>query len=312
MTTSAPESGPAPAASTGSDKRDFAIGILFGLLVVIMWSAWVVATRFAVTTELSPYDIAFIRYMVAGVLLSPIVFHRGLAWRQLGLTRTALLVCGAGLPFLILSSTGMRFAPASAAGAVMIGTMPLFVALLSATFDGERFSTLRKAGFAAVVIGVIFIASQGFSQFQAGAWRGYPFFLSAALLWAGYTMAFRRAGIGPWHAAALINVYSLVIFTPIYLLTIDSHVMTASASEIVLQAVMQGLISAIAGLYFYGQAIRRLGASRAAVITSLTPVAAALLGLVMLNELPSGITWFGIALVSAGVALASGGLSRSR
>jgi drug/metabolite transporter (DMT)-like permease len=206
----------------------------------------------------------------------------------------------------------MRFAPASSAGAIMLGTMPLFVALLSAIFDGERFSLARKAGFAIVVAGVILIASQGIMQMQADAWKGYPFFLCAALLWAAYTITFRRAGIGPWHAAALINVYSLIVFVPIYLLAADSHLMTATVADIALQAVMQGIVSAVVALYCYGQAIRRLGASRAAVITSLTPVAAALLGLMLLGEVPSAMSWVGIALVSAGVAFASGGLSRSK
>ena len=258
------------AGSAEPEKHSFAIGICYGFLVVIMWSAWVVATRFAVTTQLSPYDVAFVRYLVASVFLSPIIFRHGFAFGKLGLGLTALMVCGAGLPFLIMSSTGMKFAPASAAGSVMIGTMPLFVALLSALFDGERFSAVRKAGFVAVVIGVIFIASEGFAHFQTGAWRGYPLFLFAALLWAGYTIAFRRAGIGPWHAAALINVYSILAFAPVYLLAMEPRLLNAAVSDVVLQAVMQGIVSAIAGMYFYGQAIRRLGASRAAVITSLT------------------------------------------
>lgn len=193
----------------------------------------------------------------------------------------------------------------------MIGTMPLFVAVFSAFFDGERFSFVRKLGFAAVVSGVVLIALQGILRGQEGVWRGYPFFLCAALLWAGYTMAFRRAGIGSWHAAGLINVYSLVVFAPVYLLEMDTHLMTASTADIALQAVMQGGVSAVAGLYFYGQAIRRLGASQAAVITSLTPVAAALLALLILGEMPGIVAWIGIGLVSAGVAFASGGLSRS-
>lgn len=298
--------------TAASDRRNVVIGALFGVTVVVMWSAWVVATRFAVTTELSPFDVAFIRYLVASAVLLPIVFRHGLALRTLGLGRTALIVGGAGLPFLLMSSTGMRFAPASAAGSVMIGTMPLFVAVLSALVDGERFSVVRKAGFAAVVIGVILIAWQGITQVQEGAWRGYPFLLCGALLWAGYTVAFRGAGIGPWHAAALINVYSLIVFAPVYLLVMNTHLTTASTADIALQAVMQGGVSAIAGLYFYGQAIRRLGATRAAVITSLTPVAAALLGVLVLGEMPSGIAWTGIALVSAGVAFASGGVSRAK
>jgi len=298
-------------ADTVPNRRGAAIGILYGMLVVLMWSSWVVATRFAVTTQLTPYDVAFIRYIVASAILSPILFRHGFALRKIGLRRTAVLACGAGVPFLIMSSTGMSFAPASAAGSVMIGTMPLFVALLSATVGGERFSAARKCGFIVVILGVFFIASQGLATLQEGAWRGYPFFLCAAALWAGYTMAFRGAGIGPWHAAALINVYSLLVFAPIYLVGLDKHLATATASELILQAVMQGIVSAVAGLYFYGQAIRRLGASRAAVITSLTPVAVALLGSFFLNEQPNDITWIGIAFVSVGVAVASGGLSRA-
>jgi hypothetical protein len=44
------------------------------------------------------------------------------------------------------------------------------------------------------------------------------------------------------------------------------------------------LHSAIAGLYFYGRSIRELGASRAAVITSFTPVAVGLLGIPLLGD----------------------------
>jgi hypothetical protein len=54
-----------------------------------------------------------------------------------------------------------------------------------------------------------------------------------------------------------------------------------------LQVFTQAVVSAIGGLYFYGQSIRRLGASRAAVITSFTPVAVALLGIPLLREFPA-------------------------
>ena len=64
------------------------------------------------------------------------------------------------------------------------------------------------------------------------------------------------------------------------------------------------LHSAIAGLYFYGRSIRELGASRAAVNT---PVAVGLLGIPLPGEIPDGVGWIGIALVSAGVAFASAG-----
>jgi len=56
----------------------------------------------------------------------------------------------------------------------------------------------------------------------------------------------------------------------------------------------------------YGYAVRALGAARASAFSALTPVIAALLAIPLLGEVPDLLTWFGIAAVVSGVALASG------
>ncbi|MGH6995539.1 MAG: EamA family transporter, partial [Stellaceae bacterium] len=79
------------------------------------------------------------------------------------------------------------------------------------------------------------------------------------------------------------------------------------------QAFVQGVVAGIMALYFYGDAIRRLGASRAAVLGALTPVVVALVGVPLLGEIPSAVAWAAIFAVSAGVVLAShGGLAQAR
>jgi drug/metabolite transporter (DMT)-like permease len=292
--------------------HDLLVGSLLGFLTVLMFSLWIIGTRFAVKTTLGPFDIAFVRYLTASAILLPYVLRNGLGLERAGLARSAMMVCGAGLPFLLASSTGMRFAPASAAGAVMVGSMPLFVALLSATIDGERFGLIRILGFLGVVVGIVLYISPSLLNIQPGAWIGFTLFLVGGALWAGYTMAFRGAGIGPWHAAAIINFGSLLALTPIYFLLVGTRLNQAAWSDILLQAFTQAVISAIAGLYFYGHSIRKLGASRAAVITSFTPVAVGLLGIPLLGEFPDQTGWIGIALVSLGVAFASAGPSRQK
>jgi drug/metabolite transporter (DMT)-like permease len=286
------------------------LGIASGLLVVACWASWVVATRFAVTTHMRPYDIAFLRYLVASAVLTPVLFRHGFGFRQIGVWRTLLLVCGAGLPFLLVASTGMRFAAAADVGVVMIGTMPVFVAVFSALISKERFDRMRVLGFGAVVVGIVGIAAHGLFDFESGAWRGHILFLVGAALFAGYTVTFRRTGLGPWHAAALVNFYSLLIFTPFYFLAFGAHLLTAAPGEVIAQAVIQGVVSGIVALFFYGEAVRRLGASQAAVLGSLTPVVAALLAMPLLGEFPSRLGWLAIIVVSIGVVLASGGFSR--
>ena len=237
--------------------------------------------------------------------------QKGRAQRQIGLKRTAVLVCGAGPPFLLISSTGMTFAPASDVGAVMVGTMPVFVALFSALISHERFDTMRIIGFVAVIAGIVGIAAHGLFDFDSGAWRGHILFLVGAALFASYTVTFRRSGMSPWQAAAIVNFYSLIVLAPIYVLGFGTDLLSAAPSGVIIQATMQGVVSAIVALFFYGESVRRLGASRAAVLGSLTPVFAALFGMPLLGEFPTRLTWAAIITVSVGVVLASGGLSRA-
>jgi drug/metabolite transporter (DMT)-like permease len=297
----------------GDGRRNVILGVASGLLVAVCWAGWIVATRFGVTTHLNPYDIAFLRYFVASLILAPVLMREGLGIRRIGGWRTLLMVSGAGLPFLLVAATGMKFAPASDVGAVMVGTMPMFVAVLSTAISRERFDGLRIIGFAAVIAGAAGIAAHGlFGSFDSGAWRGHVMFLVAGAMFAVYTVTFRRTGIGPWHAAAIVNFYSLFLIAPAYLALSGTRLLHVPVIEVMTQAVMQGVVTGIVALFLFGESVRRLGASRAAVLGSFTPVFAALLAIPLLGEFPTRLTWMAIAIVSIGIVLASGGFSRER
>jgi drug/metabolite transporter (DMT)-like permease len=170
---------------------------------------------------------------------------------------------------------------------------------------------VRLAGFALVVAGVLAVGGYHLLLDASGEWRGHLLFLGGAFLWAVYTLAFRRAGIGAWHGAALINAYSIIGFLPLYLWT-GSHLAEASWPELSLQCLSQGVLSGVVALFAYGAAVRRLGAPRAAVFISLTPVISALIAIPALGERPDAVTAAGIVAVSLGVALASGALLQGR
>jgi drug/metabolite transporter (DMT)-like permease len=304
---------PAARAADTSPTANLVLGALSGLTVALIWASWAVATRFAVTTTLEPHDVTFLRFSVASIFLWPILVRGGLDLKRIGIHRAAMMVVGAGAPFMLLTSTGMLFAPASHVGTLMIGAMPLFVALMSAALFGERFARPQLFGFVAVATGVACIGGNSLLFDRAGGeWRGDLLFLLCGFLFAGYTLAQRRSGTSSWQAAALVNVVSFLGFAPIYIFFMEPNLLTASPSDVLFQAVVQGIGVAVLGLFFYGEAVRRLGASRAAVFGSLTPGLAALIAIPALGEVPSWATIAGIALVSTGVLLVSGILSRRR
>lgn len=292
--------------------RNLLLGLGAGLATALIWGGWVVTTRLGVTTSLAPADVCFLRYLIPALVLAPVLRRRGLAWDRLGLGGSLLLAAGAGAPFFLVSSAGMRFAPAAHVGALLPDTMPLFVALFSVLFLGEQLGRRRLAGFALILLGVAAIGGIGLiTDAASGAWRGHLLFLTAAAMWAGFTLALRRAGLDAWHAAALVSSYSLVGFAPIYLLALEPRLLVVPWPEVALQAGIQGVLSGLVGLATYGIAVARLGASRAAAIGALTPVIATLIAIPVLGEIPNLPTVIGIAGVSLGVVLASGTFRRS-
>ena len=49
--------------------RDYVRGAIYGLSAVCIWAAFIVVSRLGVRTSLTPWDVAAIRFAVAGMLL---------------------------------------------------------------------------------------------------------------------------------------------------------------------------------------------------------------------------------------------------
>lgn len=108
----------------------------------------------------------------------------------------------------------------------------------------------------------------------------------------------------PLHAAALVSTGSLVGYLPVYLAWCGGGLARLRPREIAMQATFQGVVVTIAALVLYGRAVAVLGASRGAAFGA---VVSALFAIPLLGEWPGRPDWTGIALISAGVYLASGG-----
>ena len=84
-------------------------------------------------------------------------------------------------------------------------------------------------------------------------------------------------------------------------------VLDAPILDVALQAIVQGILTAVVALLLYGRMVGLLGATAGAAFVALTPATTAMLGIPVLGEWPSGIDWVAIALISVGVYLVSGG-----
>jgi drug/metabolite transporter (DMT)-like permease len=285
---------------------EYTRGALFGLAAVSIWAGNIVVAGVGLRSSLTPWDIAAIRFAVAGAVLAPYLWRAGLAFERLGWLGLAALVLG-GAPTVLLTNAGLLFAPAAHAGAFFPGVMPLMTAILATVVLKEPFTARKKAGLALIVAGVVGIVWGAGGTIGTEQTIGHLLFLGAALAFACYTVALRRAQLDGLHAAAISAVGSMTLYLPPYALMAGASVFDASAEAIALQAFVQGLLTAVVSYLVYGRAVSILGASSGAALAAACPAMVALMAIPVLGEWPSSVDWTAIVLTSVGVYVVSGG-----
>ena len=278
-----------------------ALAVGAAVLAMLIYASQFVLSRWSMQRTLSLWDLAALRFTVAGLLSLPIVVRRrpaGVrAWR-----RIVVLSFGAGAPYTLIMYAGLTRAPASHGAVIVTGAMPVFAAVLAWLWLGER-PTLSKAfGLALIVVGLTLV---GWPELAAGGptWLGDALFIVAAVLWALFTVGARRWQIDPLPATAAVWVLALP-YLPVYAALAGHRVLDAPRGEVVFQALFQGLGVAIVALALYAWAIRVLGDGPASLFMPLVPVFAVLLGVVVLGEAPAAVQLVGIAGVTLGMGWA--------
>ncbi len=290
--------------------RALLIGAAWGGLAALIWAGWMVFTRMGVQLSLNAYDIAALRFGVAGLVLLPIVLRRGISVGKAGWPGALVLATGAGAPYVIVAASGLTFASAGHAGALIPGAMPLFATLLSLALLAERLSKSQSGGLALIVGGILLIAGPGVFTGTGEEWIGHIMFLLAAFMWATFTVAMRGWGVSPLRATAIVSVVSMVLYLPIYFAFLKPQLITAPASEVLFQAFYQGVLVTVS-LLSYSRAVAILGAARGSVFAALVPVLATVIAIPVLGEWPSFSDCAAILVVTLGVFCAAGARLRA-
>lgn len=292
--------------TTAPGLTPVAAGTLWGLGAAALWSGWWVMTRLGVTGALSGSDLAALRFGVAGVVMLPVLLRHRRQVMAAPPFLLAAMTAGAGVPYTLVAGLGLGLAPAGNGGALTLGLLPLFTALLAALTLGEAIGRRRGLGLSVIGLGALAIAGHGLAA--GSAWAGHLVFALGAFMWAGFSVAMRRSGLAPMAATAVVCVSSAGLYLPVYLAFLaPGGLLLAPTGLVVAQAVYQGVLSAFGALYCYGRAIACLGPTRAALFAALVPALSTAMGAALLGEIPSGVEAAGVALLSAGAALAARG-----
>lgn len=241
--------------------------------------------------ELDPAAVAWLRQLGAAMVL--------LAWRRPGRH------CWRGRVFVLAAVFGLVTAGMNVVFYEAIARLPLgtavaleFVGPVLVAAFGSR--TVRDvAALLLVLCGVVLIADVRW----AGSTLGVLFALAAAILWAGYIVVGKRVadvGLGVDGLAVGFAV-ATVLLSPLALGT--GPVWTSP--RLLLLGVGVGVASTVVPYVLDQIVLRRLGQASFALLLALLPVTAAVIGLVVLRQVPSLPEALGIGAVVAGLTLRS-------
>jgi drug/metabolite transporter (DMT)-like permease len=215
--------------------------------------------------------------------------------------------------FSICMLFGVALSSAVSAGVVM-AAIPAAVAVLSWLFLGERITRRVAAAIACAAAGIALLAAarpdaapvQGAApQWHAPA--GQLLLLGAVLCEASYVVIGKRltANVSARRISALINLWGLALITPLGLWQARSFDFSAVPAPTWALLVFYSLAASMATVWLWMIGLRHVPAARAGVFTVMLPVAAALIGIVVLGE-PFGVAHgVAFALALAGLLLAT-------
>ena len=283
------------------DRKDGKWAVVAGIAMIAIYAVQFIAARFSLRDHLTPSDMAILRFAAAGAAFLPIMFGTGLAGaRALGLRKAAVLALLAGLPYPLVINWGLTYAPAAHAAALCPASIVFFSFVLSRLVFADRISRERVIGIAAIIAGLLlFIAPTGASA--KGALFGDALFVGSGLMFAAYAVLVRRWSVDPVVATASVVLLSCLPL-PLLFAVAPSGFANAPAVEIVAQIVIQGFLAGAAAMFLYTYIVRQLGPQTASLFMPCVPIAVAILGAVLLAEIPGPSQIVAILIMAAGMA----------
>lgn len=194
---------------------------------------------------------------------------------------------------------------------VMLALTPVFTGLLSAALGHERTGIRAWVGAAVSVVGVALVTG-GTLRFAGADFAGDLILVGAAATWAMYTVGARpliaRYGSVPVTAWTLwVGAVGLgVLGIPALLRQEWSGLGTAAWGGLAFSALFA---IGLAYLIWY-RGVERIGNTRTAVFSNLTPLVALSVGALWLGERPTALSLVGAALVLGGVMGVRSGVRR--
>lgn len=282
------------------------------ILTAILWAAhWIVAR--AVIPHVTPVGMAFWRWLAAIAILAPFAWPHVLRdWNALRSGWKPILFFGTCGTVLYNSIGYMGIAQTTATNAVLLQSVtPGIIPLVAWLMFRERIRGRTALGLAVSFCGVLAIVSRLDAKVLAGLEfaPGDLWLLANILLWALYTACLRwqPRALHPLSFMLAIMAAGLVTGVPAYALDVAAGGRIEANPGVVAGILYLAAFPSVLCYIMWNKGVAEVGAARAGAYLHLIPLAGSVMAIVFLDERLHLYHLAGIALIFAGVFLASRG-----
>ena len=287
-----------------ADKRF--IGPLLVMLAGVFWGSMGIFVRTMSGWGFSSIQITAVRLTLASVFFLILLLLRSPADLQIRLRDIPLFLALGVISilfFTICYFTAITMLSLSTA-AILLYTSPIWVMLMSVVFFHEKFTSRKLLALAMAFGGCILVSGlSGGSISTAGLLFGLGSGIGYALYSIFGTVALRRySPLTVTTYAFLIAAAGIQFISPPAELA-SLFAAAVSPAKAVLFAVVMALFSAVTPYLLYTLGLARVEASKAAILATVEPLVATLVGVLVFSEPLTVSSLIGILLILAAIVL---------
>ncbi len=277
------------------------------VLPPLFWAGNSVLAR-GMAELIPPIALSFWRWVLALIFLLPFTWRQIVKdWPEIKRGWKILLLLGL---FGIASFNTLLYSAAHSTTAINIAltqsVMPAVIVLISYLMFRDRISGRQFLAILLCIFGAGYIAIRGDLQrlVELKFVGGDLLMLPAVCLYALYSVLLRkRPAIHPLTLLTTIFFIGIVFLLPLYLWEIRMSPPLTLSRPVVLSLLYVALCPSILAYLWWNRGIHEIGANRTGLYINLTPLFAALLAVLFLNERFLGYHVAGIALIFSGLLL---------
>lgn len=288
-----------------TDSKPMWWAVCLPILAVLIWSLNIAVTRY-VTDYISPVSISFYRWVVAFIILTPLMLPK--VWKQRQLIRQHLGQFAVLSAFGMVLYQGLAYTAAHYTTATNMGIInafiPVFTIFVSIIILKEIPNRFAVIGSLISFFGLLYVIGQGnFSNLaQLGGHWGDLLMVLAVFFYAFYGVFLKK-----WQLKVplLISLYVQVGFTLIYHLPFVFYfgidpINQDNAASVLYAGVFPSLVAPLLWMV----AVQYLGPNRTSIFMNLMPVFTAIIAYFWLHEAWTVFHTIGGVVILIGIAMA--------